>query len=268
MPTVGTICERLREFAPADLAESWDNTGLLLGRTGAEVRGVMTCLTLTEAVAREAVALGVQLIVTHHPLFFRPVRGITESTPEGRAVLLLAEHGVAVYSPHTSFDSALEGINQGLAESLGLSEIVPLRPSARDIRVGGGRMGIFAGGMARSEFLARVAAVTGAGWLEYCAAGPELILRVGIGCGAGGEFLRDAMHAGCDTFITGESRFHGILEAESAGMNLVLSGHYASERPAVELLARRLSGWFEGLECVASAVDRNPICLWSSGRLT
>lgn len=263
MPTVGTICERLREFAPVNLAESWDNTGLLVGRLGVEVRRVMTCLTLTEAVAREAVELGVQLLVTHHPLFFRPVRGITEATAEGRAVLLLVEHGVAVYSPHTSFDSALEGINQGLAESLGLTEIVPLRPAAGDLRVGGGRLGVMVGGVGRSEFLARVAAVTGAGWLEYSAAGPETIHRVGIGCGAGGEFLGDALRAGCDTFITGESRFHGILEAESAGMNLVLAGHYASERPAVELLAERISGWFGGLACVASAAERNPLCLWS-----
>lgn len=263
VPTVAEICERMREFAPPALAESWDNTGLILGRTGVEVSRLLTCLTLTEAVARESVDRGVQLVVTHHPLLFRAVKSVNESTVEGRIVLLLLEHGIAVYSPHTSFDSALQGINQSLAESLGLVEITPLRPYAGDQRVGAGRFGIIPVGLQFEEFLQKVKTVTGAEWLEYSASGPTEVRRVGIGCGAGGEFLADAVRAGCDTFLTGESRFHGVLEAESAGVNLILAGHYWSERPAVEWLATRLGSWFPGLQAsFPSQAERTPLKLW------
>ncbi len=263
MPTVAEICERIREFAPPALAEHWDNTGLILGRGGVEVERLMTCLTLTEAVAREAVDRGVRLIVTHHPLLFRSVKFVNDSTAEGRIVLTLLEHGISVYSPHTSFDSAAQGINQLLAECLGLVQIVPLRPFAGDACLGAGRAGVLPAGLELGEFLARVKAVTRAGWLEYSAAGPAEVRRVGIGCGAGGGFLADAVRAGCDTFLTGESRFHGVLEAESAGVNLVMAGHYSSERLGIEWLAERLGEWFPALRVsFPSQTEQNPLKLW------
>ncbi len=108
----------LRTFAPSHLAESWDNTGLLVGREQDDVAAVLTCLTLTPEVAQEAIARGVQLIVTHHPVLFRPVQRIAGDTAEGAMLLDLIRAGIAVYSPHTSYDSARAGINQQWAEAL------------------------------------------------------------------------------------------------------------------------------------------------------
>lgn len=122
------LIPHLESLAPPQLAESWDNNGLLLGDRAAEVQRVLTCLTLTPDVAAEAVELGAQLVVAHHPLMFKPVQRLTGDTGEGRTLLLLARHGIAVYSPHTSWDSAPQGINQQLAELLELTDIVPLRP--------------------------------------------------------------------------------------------------------------------------------------------
>jgi dinuclear metal center YbgI/SA1388 family protein len=262
LPTVSEICAKLDEFAPPRLAETWDNTGLLLGRSEAPVRGLLTCLTLTEEVAWEAAGLPVQLVITHHPILFRPVKRLTGATADGRTILLLAERGIAVYCPHTAFDSAANGINQQLAESLGLHSIVPLRPLVGEPSIGGGRCGVFPAAISRGDLLQRVQDVTGAGWLEWCGSGPEQIRRVAVGCGAGGEFLADAVRQGCDTFVTGEARFHGILEAQSAGVNLVLAGHYASERPGVEDLARRLGEWFPMVICRAAAAEQNPLQLF------
>ncbi len=261
-PTVGDICSHLELFAPLRLAEAWDNTGLLLGRTDVPVHKLLTCLTLTEQVAWEAAGFSAQMIITHHPLFFRAARGLTGKTAEGRTVLTLAEHGIAVYSPHTAFDSAASGINQQLATSLGLVNIAPLRPSESDRSIGGGRFGFLPEPLCRPEFLRRVASVTGARWLEWCQSGPETIQQVAVACGAGGEFLPDAVQLGCDTFVTGETRFHGVLEAQAAGVNLVLAGHYSSERPAVEQLANRMAEWFPMVICKAALSEQNPLQLF------
>ncbi len=127
MPTVAAVVEFLERLAPPALAADWDNVGLLLGERTAEVRRLMTCLTVTPDSAAEAVAEGAGLIVTHHPILFRAIKRLTDATAEGRMLLVLARAGVAVYSPHTAFDDAPDGINALLARRLGLAGVGPLR---------------------------------------------------------------------------------------------------------------------------------------------
>src|SRR5262249_55646925 len=128
MQTVATVVDYLAQFAPPALAADWDNVGLLLGERGAEVRRVLTCLTVTPEVAAEAVETGVQLIVTHHPVLFRAVKRLTGDTAEGRMLCALIRAGVAVYSPHPAFDNTQGGINELLARRLGLTRTEPLVP--------------------------------------------------------------------------------------------------------------------------------------------
>jgi dinuclear metal center YbgI/SA1388 family protein len=130
MPSVADLAEFLNDFAPPRLAGDWDNVGLLLGDGGREVRRVMTCLTVTPESAAEAVEEHADLIVSHHPILFRPVQRLTSASAEGRMVLSLAAAKVAVYSPHTAFDNTRDGINDILAARLGLAEITPLRRRA------------------------------------------------------------------------------------------------------------------------------------------
>lgn len=127
MTTVANIIDYLQQFAPRDLAAEWDNVGLLLGDRMADVKRVMTCLTVTPESADEAIEAGAQLIVSHHPILFRPTKRLTTDNAEGRMLLALAKKGVSVYSPHTSFDNTSGGINDILAQRLGLSEVTPLR---------------------------------------------------------------------------------------------------------------------------------------------
>lgn len=127
MITVGTVVEYLEKFAPLGLAAEWDNVGLLLGDRAAAVDRIMTCLTVTPASAAEAVAEEAQLIVSHHPILFRPVQKLTTATSEGRMLLSLIRASVAVYSPHTAFDNTVGGINDLLARRLQLAEVQPLR---------------------------------------------------------------------------------------------------------------------------------------------
>jgi len=259
MVSVNEVCQVLQQLAPLSSAESWDNVGLLLGRAERSVGRLMTCLTLTPNVVCEAIGRNVQMIVTHHPVMFRPIKSITSETLEGRLLLDLIEAGIAVYSPHTAFDNAGEGINQWLAESLGLELIEPLRPFATGIPGGSARVGIFQETLSRKEFLEKVAAEIGAEYLEVAWHGSENVRRVGLACGSAAEYLTDALQSGCDTFVTGEARFHAAVECQSRGINLVLMGHYCSERPAVIRLAALLSARLGDVECFSSEHDQNPL---------
>ncbi len=130
MTTVKDVCDHLKMLAPLNLAEDWDNVGLLLGDDSAQVKKIMTCLTLTTDVATEAADFEAQLVVTHHPVMFKPIKQITAATAEGRMLMTLLRHGIAVYCPHTAWDNSATGINQQLAELLELKEIAPLRKRA------------------------------------------------------------------------------------------------------------------------------------------
>jgi dinuclear metal center YbgI/SA1388 family protein len=134
MATLADVVAFMEQFVPPDLAATWDNVGLLLGRRDAPVQRLMTCLTVTPASAAEAVAEGAQLIVSHHPILFRGSKRLTDASPEGRMLLDLAGAGIAVYSPHTAFDNTAGGINDLLAARLGLTGVAPLRPLAGERR--------------------------------------------------------------------------------------------------------------------------------------
>jgi dinuclear metal center YbgI/SA1388 family protein len=127
MLTVADITSALQTIAPLELAAEWDNVGLLLGDPAAPVERVMTCLTVTPESVAEAVEANVQLIVSHHPVLFRPTKKLTTAHAEGRMLLNLVQAGIAVYSAHTAFDNCVGGINDLLAQKLGLTNAGPLR---------------------------------------------------------------------------------------------------------------------------------------------
>jgi dinuclear metal center YbgI/SA1388 family protein len=259
MNRVAEIAEFLESYAPLELAEAWDNVGLLVGDPMSNVNRLMTCLTITPASAQEAIAESANLIVTHHPLPFRPLKQLTTATPEGRMLLDLIAARVAVYSPHTAFDSAATGINRQLAIGLDLADVRPLVP-ATDCALGAGRFGQLRSsqrldGLANvvKQFL-RIDRVQGVGKPD------RIVRRVAVACGSAGEFLTPAREAGCDCLVTGEVRFHTALEAESTGIALILAGHYASERFGVETLAGVLSQQFPKLHVWASREEADPLC--------
>jgi dinuclear metal center YbgI/SA1388 family protein len=261
--TVDDIASCLDRFAPADLAESWDNVGLLVGDRAANVSKVMTCLTITPASAEEAIRAGAQLIVTHHPLPFRPLKRLTSDTPEGRLLCDLLGARIAIYSPHTAFDSTDDGINQRLAQGLNLVDIAPLVPlagSAADSSPrGAGRWGRTVAGTTGDQLAARVKQFLAIGQLQAVGKTDRTIDRVAVACGSAGEFLVPAHEAGCQVLVTGEVTFHTCLHAEALGMALLLAGHFASERFAVEALAAVLARQFPSVTVWASRQESDPI---------
>jgi dinuclear metal center YbgI/SA1388 family protein len=260
MPTVADIAAFLEGFAPTALAESWDNVGLLVGRFEQPVSRAMTCLTITPDSAAEAIAAGAELIVTHHPLPFRALKRLTSETSEGRLLLDLIAANIAVYSPHTAFDSAAEGINQRLAEGLSLADVRPLVP-ADEPGQGAGRFGRLVRPQSLAELTQSVKELLGIPHAQAVGSLDRQITQVAVACGSAGEFLGPAVAAGCDCLVTGEVRFHTALEAEALGSALVLAGHFASERFALDALAVVLASQFRDIKVWASRTERDPV-LW------
>jgi len=260
MPTLRTICGYLEAFAPPVLAESWDNVGLLAGDPAVEVARVMTCLTISPTTAREAVERRADLVVSHHPLPFHPLRRIVTDATAGRLLWELITHRVAIYSPHTSFDSAARGINQRLAEGMGLLEIRPLvSPVEAPPETGGGRQGRLPAPMTLDAVGHRLKQFLSLDHLQCVGQLDTPIARVAVACGAAGEYLASADAAGCELLVLGETNLHTCLEAEARGVALLLTGHFASERFALDCLADLLSREFPSVEVWASLTERDPV---------
>lgn len=257
MPTIRDITRFLDAFAPKSLAEDWDNVGLLVGDPSHRVKNVLTCLTVAPAVVDEAVAGKVDLIVSHHPCPFHSLKRITSDTTTGRLLLDLIRARIAVYSPHTAFDSAKTGINQLLAEGLDLKEIGYLV----ELPCGGGagRIGRLMPPAPLGEVMDRVKRFLRIDMVSYVGELERPVERVATACGAADSFLEEAVGAGCHCMVTGESRFHTCLEAEARGVALIMPGHFASERFAVEYLAEEIAGVFRDVTVRASKAERDPI---------
>ncbi|MEN0110428.1 MAG: Nif3-like dinuclear metal center hexameric protein [Planctomycetota bacterium] len=265
MPTIADAVETLSQIAPLELAESWDNVGLLAGDPASPLDRALVCLTLSPDVVDEAVAASASLVVTHHPLPFRPVSRMTVDgaapAESGGLLWRLARGGVAVYSAHTAFDSCVGGVNDQWADRLGLAGVAPTTPSEGDRRAGVGRIGGFVGGWdALVDAVRRVAPeIDLRGGVPHADRLNGSKLRVAVACGSGGSLLDAAIAAGCDAFLTGEMSFHDCLRCRTEGIGLLLAGHYASERFAMDSLARRLADAWPGVRVAASESERDPI---------
>ena len=251
------IAAFLQQFAPAALAEEWDNVGLLIGDPARPVERLMTCLTITPVTVAEAIQARADLVVSHHPFPFRAVRRVTAETSAGRMLLDLVAARIAVYSPHTALDSAPRGINQQLAAALKLRGATPLLTA--DSGRATGRWGWLEVPIALADLAQRVRRFLAIPALQIVGSPERPVRTVAVACGAAGELLERAIQLGCDAMVVGELRFHACLEAEAAAVGLVLPGHYASERFALEQLAAVLSQQFPQIEVWASRQERDPL---------
>jgi putative NIF3 family GTP cyclohydrolase 1 type 2 len=168
---------------------------------------------------------------------------------------------IALVSPHTAFDSAGRGVNQHLAEGLELRKISPLIPCMESAAepLGTGRKGVLERPLRLAELAARLSAFLGIARVGLVGSADQAVQRVAVACGSGAELLDAACDLGCHCFVTGEARFHTCLDAQARGVGMLLAGHYASERFAVEILAGQLASAMPGTEVWASVRERDPI---------
>ena len=230
--TTAQILDLLNEMAPPELRESYDNVGLLAGHPAKTVDRILVALDLTEGAVREAERMGAQLIVTHHPIFFRGRKNIREDDPEGAAVCALIRAGIGLIAAHTNFDNAPCGVNDALAQSLGLTDIQTLEH--------GLRIGNLSEGTTITSFAQVVERTLGGRARVYASAPDRPAERVAVCGGSGGDLYSIARLAGAQVFVTGEVRHHEALNAVAEGMCLIEAGHYETEHIALNLLANGL----------------------------
>lgn len=251
----------LDDLAPLRYAESWDNVGLLVGDPDADVRRVLVAVDFDASVAEEARVREADLVVAYHPPLFSAVKRVPHGAPWAQAV----RNGIALYSPHTALDVALEGTNDFLADVAGVARDrrLPLRawtspgPSPEPSGIGLGRIGDV-GEASLEEIVARVK--RGLGLEHVLVAGrlDHVVRRVAVAAGAGGELVGDAVRGGASVLVTGEIRHHDALGALARGMAVVATLHSNSERAAVRAFAGRLGHRLGGIEVVVSDRDADP----------
>ena len=257
------VVAKLESIAPLALAESWDNVGLLAGDLGSSVQRIMTCLTISRETVREAIDGQAELIVTHHPLPFKPLQKIVTSSAAGQSLWSLLREGIAIYSPHTAWDNAYGGINARLAELLSLADVRPIRKIANaeavDPSLGAGRVGSLAPSRSIAEIVSRLRTMMPSIRATSNQSAEHRVDRVAIVCGSGGSFVDAARLVDANLLLTGEATYHQCLEAQASGLAMLMIGHFDSERFAMDLLAEALAVEFPSLDVWASRNERDSV---------
>ena len=234
MTTVKDIYDYIDSFAPFDTAESYDNVGILAGDPNQNVTQVLLALDITRAVVREAEKMNAQLIISHHPVIFRPIHSVLKGT----AVYDLVQSGISAICAHTNLDKSSEfGVNTTLAAAIGLkncmvSEKGELLFTAETENE-----------MTAREFALSVKKSVGLDSIAYTDSG-KMIKKVGFCSGAGGEEIFTAKADGCDAFVTGELKHHEIVFANENQISAYILGHFGSENVVIKPLAEKLSERF------------------------
>lgn len=252
MVTVKDILNCVQQLAPAYMKESWDRIGLNCGHMDAPVSKVLVALDPFEDVCLEAKEFGAQLLVTHHALLWD--QGfITDATAQGRNALFLIENHIAHLNAHTNLDCAPGGVNDTLASTLNLSDIQVVSPSGTDEQ--GRPWGLLRCGYVPNQpleqFLCQVKAKLGCQGLLYVDTGKP-VHKVAVGGGACGGFLKQAVEAGCDTFVTADVGHNHFADAKDLGLNLIHAGHFQTENPVCAVLAAHIQSHFPDLEVKVS----------------
>ena len=250
MTTVADILAFLDTLAPRSLKMDWDNCGLLCGRPGREVRRILVALDPFDTVIDEAIRVKADLLVTHHPLIFRNgLMAVNEDTEAGRCVLKLVENGIAAINAHTNLDIAPGGINDVLAQTLGLNGIETI-----------GEEGLLRRGTVPAQplpqFLAHVKQALGCDGLRYVEVGRP-VATVAVGGGACADEMEEALSAGCDTFVTSDVKYNQFRTAFQLGLNLIDAGHFHTENPAMPVLRDRLQAAFPEMEVLFADSHRD-----------
>ncbi len=244
------IVSALERFAPLPLQESFDNAGLQVGVTEAEVSGALLCLDVTEEVIREAADLGCNLIVAHHPLLFHPLKHVSEETHVERCLRLAVKNDICIYASHTNMDNAEDGVNYKMAQKIGLVDVVPME--------GGGVIGYLPIAEDSLAFLQRMKDVFRAECLQHNELLQRPVQSVAL-CGGAGDFMLDkAIELEADAFLTGEMHYHLFFGHEQQ-IQIGVLGHYESEQYTTEIFYSIIEEVAPKLPLFVTATDGNPV---------
>jgi len=232
MITFGEVMAGLSRVVPPSLAEEWDNSGPQTGSLGKKIRSVLVSIDLDAAVLKEAVRLKADLVVTHHPLIFKPLKSVLDDDPASSLLRELIRRDIAVYAMHTNLDRTF---NTTLARAIGVKDNRPLEPAGVSAPLnrdpGTGSWGRLARPLSLEAFLSLVRKRLGCGFLRVAGPRPKKILTVACCGGSGGSLIGPKLKKlGIDCFLTADIRHHDGLKAAGLGLCVVDAGHFHTER--------------------------------------
>lgn len=265
---VKEILNALEDFAPLALQDGYDNAGLQIGLAGdADATGALLCLDVTEEVIDEAIRQGCNLIVSHHPLLFHPLKSISGNDSNGRAIIKAIKKDITIYAAHTNLDSAMGGVNFKIAEKIGLEDVQWIVKKAtytrdgKELTSGEGLIGTLSRPTDPKDFMERVKETFGIRSLRANSYTGSMIRTVAICGGAGAHLIPLAEQQGADAFMTGEIGYHRFFGYEQK-MLLLEMGHYESEQYTLELFSEIISKIAPSLPVLCAETKTNPInCL-------
>ena len=245
MTQIQDIFDALCRIAPLELQMDFDNAGFQIGHREQAVRRVLLALDATDSVAHEAMELGCELIVTHHPLIFPQIRKINDSDPLQSRLLYIIENRIGLICMHTNLDLAEGGVNDVLIRLLGAEPTEALDDD------GCGRIGTLKEPSPLDAFLKLCKERLQGQNLRYCT-GDKLVYRLAVMGGSGAGSIERAVEKGCDTYVTSDIKYHQFQRAAELGLNLIDADHFYTENPIIPALAERLKECFPEVEFIVS----------------
>ncbi|MGI6657210.1 MAG: Nif3-like dinuclear metal center hexameric protein [Desulfobulbus sp.] len=262
MPTVQTILDILAESIPRYLAEDWDNVGLLAGTPHREVHRILIGLDPVLSLLKQARAGQYDLIITHHPVLFHPLKAVRTDQPIGSFIAGAIRADIGVIACHTNLDAVPGGVSDHLARALGLEECAPITPAPRgeDPACGLGRIGVYSEPISAEHFLDRVRTACQPPWILEAGPRPQQIQKAAVCGGSCSSFAELVLELGADVFLTAEIKHSVACWAEDAGLWLLDAGHFATEYPAMvpfrDLLRARMAA--QGLSLTIDTAPQTP----------
>lgn len=254
--TMQQIYDLMNQFYPFSTQMSFDNAGFLLGDKNQSVKKILVALDITSEVIDEAIENHCDMIITHHPIIFTPLKSILTQNPTESMIIKLIQHKIGVISAHTNLDRSQEGVNYHLAKRLGLQDATFLQEEGTDPNgnpYGLGFMGSVSPCSA-TEFGKFVVQSLDCLGIRITDAGTS-VSRVAVGGGSCGSMLDIVAKQGCDTFVTGDVKYDQFLDAKERGINLIDAGHFPTEQVICQPLAEKLQNHY-----TINSIDINVVC--------
>jgi dinuclear metal center YbgI/SA1388 family protein len=260
MTALKNLITHFDQIWPPEQAEDWDRPGLLLGSLDRDVLKVLVSVDCTEKVILEAIEMGADLLVSHHPLFLRGVTALPEQSFKGRLTAKAIRANLAIFAAHTNADFQTDGVGESLAKAIGLSKLEPL-----DLLTQHGTVGSLPEPMSLMKFarlLAKTLPAVSAG-VKVSGDPDRLVKRVGLLAGAGDSYLNVALEADIDVFVTSDLRHHPAQDFISQsnisnGPALIDIAHFSAEWLWVDVAAAQLQKKFPDVEFVGSELNTDP----------
>ena len=253
MNKVFEVEQQLYRWAPHETAADWDNVGLLIGDPMQTVNTILVALDITQAVAEEALNLGAQLIVSHHPVMncaWHAVQTLRADDMQGKLLRTLVKNDISAICMHTNLDAAEGGVNDCLAKKLNLQNLSLLNEEKI------GRIGMLSCEISLEQFLPLVVKSLGCNGLRYIK-GEKPVHKVAVGGGACRDYIPQAILQGCDTYITSDLRYNDFLDTQ--GLNLIDAGHFPTEQVVCEAISIYLQHCFPAMRIVQSLAHNRDI---------